>query len=268
MDGILVRIVDTKKQEVAELSGRSADLRSRALDAAPPLDFAGALRGSEVGVIAEVKRRSPGAGEIRPGLDPADLARSYQRHGAAALSVLTDVEYFGGSLDDLRAAREAVQLPILRKDFMIDPVQIHEARAAGADCILLIVRILSDAQLAELHGVALELGMGALVEVHDARELERARRLNAHIVGINNRDLSTFKTDLAVSERLQSELPRDVVTVSESGIRSGAEVARLGRAGLDAVLVGETLLRAEDPGAELSGLVGHPRVSPGASVDE
>jgi len=259
VDDVLVRIVETKKAEVSALRARASELRSRAADTAAPLDFGAALVAPRVRVIAEVKRRSPGAGEIRPGLDPAQLARDYEAHGAAALSVLTDREYFGGSLDDLRAVRGAVDLPILRKDFMIAPVQIHEARAAGADCILLIVRILEDGQMQDLHGQALELGMAALVEVHDGEELERARALGARIVGINNRDLSTFRTDLAVSERLQAELPDDVVTVSESGIRTGDEVARLGRAGLHAILVGETLLRAEDPGLELDKLTAHER---------
>jgi len=256
---ILSRIVATKEVEVAEVRRRVPELRARAVEAAAPRGFASALAGERVRVISEVKRRSPGAGEIRPGLDPAVLATTYEAAGAAALSVLTDAEYFGGSLDDLRTARDAVRLPVLRKDFTIDASQLIEARAAGADAVLLIVRILDDARLRELREQAEALGMDVLVEVHDAEELDRARASGARIIGINNRDLTTFGTDLAVSERLVAELPTDVITVSESGIRSGDEVARLGRAGIHAVLVGETLLRADDPGDAVRGLAAHPR---------
>ncbi|MDT8368025.1 MAG: indole-3-glycerol phosphate synthase TrpC [Longimicrobiales bacterium] len=256
---ILTRIVESKKREVVELRSRAAELRAGAGDASAPRGFAAALVHPSVRVISEVKRRSPGAGAIREGLDPSALARDYASAGAAALSVLTDREYFGGRLEDLGAARDAVALPVLRKDFILDPVQIDEARAAGADAILLIVRILDDSALRELREHAEDLGMDVLVEVHDAEEMERARTSGARVVGINNRDLSTFRTDLAVSERLVEALPTDLVTVSESGIRSGEEVARLGRAGVHAVLVGETLLRAPDPGVALRGLVGHAR---------
>lgn len=256
---ILTRIVATKETEVVEVRARLTELRARSADQEPARGFAGALRRDAVAVISEVKRRSPGAGEIRPDLDPAALASTYETAGASALSVLTDRDYFGGSLDDLRAAREAVSLPALRKDFTIDAAQVVEARAHGADAILLIVRILDDVRLRELREEAEELGMDVLVEVHDAEELERARASGARIIGINNRDLSTFRTDLAVSERLVARLPTDVVTVSESGIRSGDEVARLGRAGIHAVLVGETLLRADDPGEAVRELAGHRR---------
>jgi indole-3-glycerol phosphate synthase len=258
---ILARIVATKKDEVVEVRRRVEELRAKAADRSPARGFGRALQGGEVRVISEVKRRSPGAGEIRPGLDPADLAATYEAAGAAALSVLTDRSYFGGSLADLDAARAAVSLPVLRKDFTIDEVQILEASAAGADAILLIVRILDDAPLRELREAAEALGMDVLVEVHDGEELERARASGARIIGINNRDLTTFRTDLAVSERLVADLPTDVVTVSESGIRSGDEVGRLGRAGIHAVLVGETLLRAEQPGDAVRDLVGHPRTA-------
>lgn len=257
---ILARIVATKRDEIALLEGRAPDLRARAADAPPARDFHGALAAhATVRVIAEVKRRSPGAGEIRPGLDPARLASTYERSGAAALSVLTDRDYFGGSLDDLRAARSAVSLPALRKDFTLDRLQIDEARAAGADAVLLIVRILDDARLADLHGHAVERGLAVLVEVHDAAELERAVDCGARIVGINNRDLSTFRTDLAVTEGLLDRLPAGTVVVSESGIRGGDDVARLGRAGVDAVLVGESILRAPDPGAMVAELAAPPR---------
>lgn len=259
---ILTRIVATKRAEIDALRPRADEFRARALDAPPARDFARALgRHPHVRVIAEVKRRSPGAGDIRPDLDPADLAGRYEARGAAALSVLTDGEYFGGTLDDLRAARSAVAVPVLRKDFTLDPLQIDEARAAGADAVLLIVRILDDARLGDLHAHALERGLAALVEVHDARELERAVACGARVVGINNRDLSTFRTDLAVTEGLLDRLPRGTVVVSESGIRTGGDVERLGRAGVDAVLVGESILRADDPGAQVAALAAAPRAS-------
>jgi len=256
---ILSRIVATKEVEVVEVRRHVSEYRDRALDAESPRPFARALEREDVAVISEVKRRSPGAGEIRPGLDPTGLARSYEAAGAAALSVLTDRKYFGGSLDDLRAARDAVSLPVLRKDFTVDESQVVEARAAGADAVLLIVRILDDVRLRELREAAEDLGMDVLVEVHDAEELDRARTSGARIIGINNRDLTTFATDVGVSERLAAALPPEVITVSESGIRSGNEIERLGRAGLHAVLVGETLLRADDPGAAVRELAGRRR---------
>ena len=207
--------------------------------------------------MAECKRRSPGAGPIRPDLVPADLARSYADAGASALSVLTDADFFGGSLDDLRAARSA-GLPILRKDFTLDTLQVIEARGAGADAVLLIVRILDDDALSRLHTAATALGMSVLVEVHDASELERAVRIGADLVGINNRDLATFTTDLDTTLRLLSDVPDDVVVVSESGIGTRADVERLGGAGVDAILVGESLLSAADPGAAARALCGVP----------
>lgn len=258
---ILTRITETKSAEVERLLfGREDMLRRAASGASAARDFEAALRRSgDVAVIAEVKRRSPGAGEIRPGLVPADMARAYDGAGAAAMSVLTDEEYFGGSLEDLRSVRESVALPVLRKDFTIDVRQVWEGRAAGADAILLIVRILDDETLAALHREVGKLGMAVLVEVHDPEEMERALRIGARIIGINNRDLSTFRTRLEVTFELMPPVPPDVLLVSESGIRSGADVARLGERGVDAVLVGETLLRAEDPAETLATLAGHPR---------
>ena len=217
--------------------------------------------GEVVSVIAEVKRRSPGAGEIRPHLEPGELAAAYEAGGARALSVLTDAQYFGGSLDDLVRAREAVALPTLRKDFLLAEVQVHEARAAGADAILLIVRALDDPSLRGLRELAEELGMSALVEVHDRAELERALESGATVVGINNRDLATFETSIQVTLDLASEVPGDRILVSESGIGSGEEVARLGRGGVDAVLVGGSLLSAREPGRAVTELVSHPRVA-------
>ena len=256
--GILDRIAATKQAEVEALRPRGAELEEAARTAAAPRDFMGALAvPGSVSVIAEVKRRSPGAGVIRPALEPADLAARYHAGGACALSVLTDQDYFGGSLEDLRAARAAVDLPVLRKDFVIDPIQVYEARAAGADAVLLIVRILDDASLSELLRTAEGLGMAAFVEAHDGAELERALAVGARVVGINNRDLSTFATRLEVTLELLDQVPADVVLVSESGIRSGEDVARLGREGVDAVLVGEWLLGHDDPADAVRELSDH-----------
>jgi indole-3-glycerol phosphate synthase len=248
LPGILAKIVRTKLEEVEVLRAGHRELEAAVGEALPLRGFRDALAGNErVALIAECKRRSPGAGDIRPGLDPVELTLGYERAGALALSVLTDRTYFGGSLDDLRAVRERSSLPVLRKDFTIDPLQLLEARAAGADAVLLIVRILSDDALAALHAEASGLGLDVLVEVHDEAELERAVAVGADLVGINNRDLSTFTTDLETTLRLLSDVPDDVVLVSESGIRTVADVERLGEHGVDAVLVGETLLRAERP---------------------
>lgn len=257
---ILDRIVDAKRDEVRRLQPR-ADALDRAARAVPRTrDFEAALRAGEtVRLIAEVKRRSPGAGRIRPDLDPAALARAYEAGGASAVSVLTDGPHFGGSLDDLAAVRAAVALPVLRKDFVIDPLQLLEARAAGADAVLLIVRILDDALLARLHTRALELGMAALVEAHDAEEVERALAAGARILGVNNRDLRTFGTNLDVTFDLVDRVPGDVVLVSESGIGGPADVDRLGGAGVDAVLVGEWLVRRPDPTSAAVSLSGSPR---------
>ena len=264
---ILDRIVETKIREVEELRPREADLRARAADAPPPRDFRRALaEGPSVSLIAEVKRRSPGAGPIRPDLDPADLARAYEGAGASALSVLTDREYFAGSLDDLGRIREAVGVPLLRKDFTLDPLQVVEARAGSADAILLIVRILEDGPLRELRLVAEELGMAALVEAHDEAEVERALTSGARILGVNNRDLTTFETRLETTLDLLEEVPDEVVLVSESGIRTGDDVARLGGHGVDAVLVGEALLRASDPGAAAAAMTGRTKARRGGEA--
>lgn len=258
LPGILAEIVHTKRRELESLRPRATELEASASSSAETRDFAAALgRPGSVSLIAECKRRSPGAGPIRPDLDPAALTRGYESAGAAALSVLTDATYFGGSLDDLGAVRDATTIPILRKDFTLDTLHLLEARVGGADAVLLIVRILDDARLARLHREAVGLGLGVLVEVHDAGELERALAIGARVVGINNRDLATFTTDLATTERLLTSVPDDVVIVSESGIRTRADVERLGRAGVDAILVGESLLVAEDPSTaatELSGV--------------
>src|SRR5690606_33487001 len=187
------------------------------------------------------------------------VAGWYEAAGASAISVLTDGEYFGASLDNLMAVRSRVGVPVLRKDFVLDAVQLWEARAAGADAVLLIVRILDDAALADLLSLSRELGLSALVEVHDERELDRALEAGAEVVGVNNRDLATFRTDLAVTERLAARVPADRILVAESGIRAAADVDRMGAAGADAVLVGESLMRESDPGLAARALVGRPR---------
>lgn len=259
-ENILDRIVEVKHDEVRALGGRARELVSRAKDAPPPRGFAAALRRpSEVRLLAEVKRRSPSAGEIRPGADPAEVARAYEGGGAAALSVLTDRQFFGGELEFLVRVRQQVDIPVLRKDFVVDPLQVHEARAAGADAVLLIVRILSDAQLADLHGLVHELGMDALVEVHTAGEMERALAAGCTLAGVNNRDLATFTTDLGLSIRLAAAVSGDVTLVAESGIRTAADVDRLGAAGFDAILVGESLMRQPDLAAAASALAGRPK---------
>ena len=261
---ILERIVRTKRDEVREAAPRLAEYRDIARQADAPRGFAAALRRpDEVRLLAEVKRRSPSAGDIRAGADPVEVARAYVAGGAAALSVLTDRDYFGGDLQFLRAVRAAVPVPVIRKDFLIDPVQVWEARAAGADAVLLIVRILEQPLLAELHALARELGMDALVEAHTAEELERALDAGAILVGVNNRDLDTFVTDLDLCVRLASRVPPDVTYVGESGIRTADDVDRLGGAGIDAILVGESLMRQPDLQAAASALVGRPR-DPGA----
>ncbi len=245
--GILDRIVAAKADEVAALRRRRADLQRAAADAPPPRPVLGPLGARPtVAVFAEVKRRSPGAGEIDAGLDPVALSGEYEAAGAAAVSVLTDGPWFGGSLADLRAVREARAIPVLRKDFVIDPLQVYEGRAAAADLMLLIARILGPALLADLRAMIHDLGMTALVEVHDEREVESALEAGAGLVGVNNRDLSVFRTDLAVTERLAPYVPREVALISESGIANADDVARVAAAGADAVLVGEALVRSGD----------------------
>lgn len=259
--GILERIVETKKDEVRALRRARGDLRRAAEDAPPPREVLRPLRaGVGIGVFAEIKRRSPGAGDIDPALDPVALSAAYETAGATGVSVLTDGPWFGGSLDDLRAVRAARAIPVLRKDFVIDPLQVYEGRAAGADLMLLIVRILDRALLAELRAMIHDLGMTALVEVHDEWEVEGALEAEAALVGVNNRDLTVFRTDLAVTERLAPYLPGQVVLMSESGIGDADDVARVAAAGADAVLVGEALVRSRDPERLLAGMAAVPRV--------
>jgi indole-3-glycerol phosphate synthase/phosphoribosylanthranilate isomerase len=256
---ILDEIFAHKRTELAERKQARplAGIQAEAKHAAPPRDFVAALKGdrSRPALIAEVKRASPSRGLLAPDFDPLHLARTYQQNGAAAISVLTDEHFFQGHLDHLKAIREKVDLPILRKDFVFDPYQVYETRAASADAVLLIVAMLSDEGLHSLYGLTRELGMTALVEVHDEAELARALRLKPRLVGVNNRDLHTFKVDIETSARLRLLIPSDVTLVAESGIHTAADVARLARIGVDAMLVGESLIVAEDTGAKMRELV-------------
>ena len=221
-----------------------------------PRDFEAALRQPGISLIAEVKRASPSKGLLRPDLDPGALAREYELGGAAAVSVLTDEHFFQGSLDHLRAVRQNVNLPVLRKDFILDPYQVYQARAAGADAILLIVAALSGDALQSLHRLAAELSMAVLIEVRTAAELTRALKVGPRIVGINNRDLHTFGVDLETTARLRPLVPAEVTLVSESGVHCRADVARLESFGADAILVGEALVRAQNVGVKIRELMG------------
>lgn len=248
---VLDEIIATTRAQIAAIPAATrAELEAMVSkpDLAPVRDFAAALTPptGSLGLIAEIKRRSPSKGDLAPDLDPAVLAGEYATGGATALSVLTDRPYFGGSLEDLVAARAAVGVPVLRKDFMVDPVQLAKARLVGADAVLLIVAVLDDELLADLHTRALELGLHVLVEVHDDAELDRALAIEPSIVGINARDLGDFSEDLGLNERLASHVPDGVVRVAESAIRSRDDAERMAAAGFDALLVGEALVRADD----------------------
>ena len=261
MPDILAQILEEKRRELAErrASVGEDELSDRAMAVPPPRDFAGALRrkpGEPIRLIAEYKRASPSKGPIRDDLSPEAVAGIYESAGASAVSVLTDKPFFSGSLDDLASVRSAVRLPVLRKDFVLDAYQLLEARAAGADAILLIVAALSDEELAALHARAIAMGMTALVEVHSGEELERALAVRPALVGVNNRDLRTFDVDLEITIRLRLAIPAGVVVVGESGIRSRADAVRLEAAGVDAILVGESLMRRPDPGEGVRELLG------------
>jgi indole-3-glycerol phosphate synthase len=247
MSGVLAEIVGTKQAEVDALAGRRTDLEAAVADAPPVRDFAAALTGDRIRVIAEIKRRSPSKGDLAPDLDPVVTARAYEAGGAACLSVLTDGPYFGGSSADLVAARGATSIPVLRKDFTVDPLQIDEARAMGADAVLLIVAALDDTRLRGLHEHARGRGLAVLVEVHDRAELDRALAIEPHIVGVNARDLATFREDLSTGEQMIATIPSGTIAVAESAIRGVDDVHRMAAAGFDAVLVGEALVRADDP---------------------
>lgn len=257
---ILQTILHTKQEEIALRSAKRS-LSQLAVDAAsadPVRGFVHAMRQrvaqGEPAVIAEIKKASPSKGVIRANFDPVAIAQSYERGGAACLSVLTDVLYFQGHESYLQAARAACQLPVIRKDFIVDRYQVYEARAIGADCILLIVAALTDAQMKDLYALTTDLGMDALIEVHDKDELERALRLNAPLVGINNRNLRTFATSLDTTLSLLADVPDDVLLVTESGIHTQADIRLMREHGVHAFLVGEAFMRADDPGAELNKL--------------
>ncbi len=250
---ILDEIVANKRAEVAEQKQRVslAEMRIRAEAMPAARYFVGALVRENVALIAEIKRASPSRGELNAQVDPVRLAQTYAANGASAISVLTDRKYFNGTPDDLRIVRDAVRVPVLRKDFIVDEYQVYESRALQADAILLIVRILSDAQLSNYLALAQSLGMSALVEVHEERELERALAVEARLIGINNRNLADFTVDLATTERLAPRIPKDKIVVAESGVFTRADVERVARAGAHVVLVGEALMRAADVGAKV-----------------
>ena len=261
-DTVLDRILDRKVEELASRRQRlpEAEMRARAADLHfAPRDMVEALRGAYISLIAEVKRASPSKGMLTRDFAPVMTAATYAQNNASAISVLTDEDFFLGSLAYLTAIRCAVDLPLLRKDFVIDAYQVYEGRAAGADAILLIVAALSDTQLADLYALTIELGMTALVEVHDEWEMERALRLGADLIGINNRDLKTFDVDLATTGRLAEMAEDDVVLVAESGIHTAADVRAMGRFGASAVLVGESLMKAADTVALTRELSRQPR---------
>ena len=260
MTDILARILAAKAKEVAAAKARTplSLLEEDARGQPPPRDFAGALRAriaaGAPAVVAEIKKASPSRGVLRPVYDPSAIARRYEAGGAACLSVLTDREYFQGAPEHLREARAACSLPVLRKDFIVDEYQVAEARALGADCILLIVAALDDGELAALEARATAFGMAVLAEVHDAQELERALRLATPLIGVNNRDLKSFEVRLDTTLELLPRVPPGRVVVAESGILGPADVARLRAAGVQAFLVGEAFMRAADPGAALQQL--------------
>lgn len=260
MSDILNQIVEVKRQEIAaalkkkSLAAMRADAESRVLTR----DFVGAMRAKiaagQAAVIAEIKKASPSKGVLRTDFEPADIAQSYAENGAACLSVLTDRQFFQGQPDYLKQARASCELPVLRKDFMVDPYQIYESRAMGADCILLIAACLEDGQMAELEAIARSLDMAVLVEVHDAAELDRALKLKTPLVGINNRNLRTFEVTLETTLSLRDRVPSDRLLVTESGILGRADVQRMREAGVNAFLVGEAFMRAPDPGVALAEL--------------
>ncbi len=262
MTDILDKIVAVKREEVAAAIRRKslelvqADAESRVLTR----DFVGALRSKiaagQPAVIAEVKKASPSKGVLRADFIPADIAQSYAEHGAACLSVLTDVQFFQGSVDYLKQARASCQLPVLRKDFIVDAYQVYESRVMGADAILLIAACLDDAQMTAFEAIARSLDMAVLVEVHDAAELARALKLKTPLIGINNRNLKTFEVSLDTTLTLMRDVPADRLLVTESGIHTREDVLRMGAAGINAFLVGEAFMRAPDPGVALADLFG------------
>ena len=260
MTDLLSKILESKRSEIAAAKALKTieDVQKEAKSASPARNFIAAIRdkigSQQSAVIAEIKRASPSRGLLRERFDPAEIAKSYERSGAACLSVLTDQPYFQGSSEHLTAARAACALPVLRKDFILDPYQVYESRAIGADCILLIASAMQHEQMLALEALAQELKMAVLVEIHDARELVMALALDTPLIGINNRNLRTFETRIEVTLDLIDEIPRDRIVVTESGILSRDQVAMMRRNGVNSFLVGEALMRADDPGSELAKL--------------
>jgi indole-3-glycerol phosphate synthase len=258
MPSYLADILAAHRARAVGDARRAEDVLEEAAASAPPRDFAAGLHGTGLACIAEIKRRSPSKGDLDTGLQPDLIAKEYAQGGAACLSVLTDAEFFGGSPEDLAAARRASGLPVLRKDFTVQEADVADARRMGADAVLLIVAALSDDELRRFSARADQLGLAALVEVHDADELARALHAGARIVGVNQRDLRTFAVDHDRACALAAGIPPGVLAVAESGIRDGEDARRLAEAGYDAILVGESLVRASDRGAALRELTGHP----------
>jgi len=254
MDDVLRRIVAVKHEEIAALRQQAAQLQHLASQGDAPRGFARALQTKRPAVIAEVKKASPSKGVLRDPFDPAAIALSYAEHGAACLSVLTDERFFQGSRRNLELARAACELPVIRKDFIVDELQVIEARAMGADAIMLIVACLDDVQLRDLEACAMDLGMDVLVESHDAAELDRSLRLRTPLIGINNRNLRTFEVSLDVTLGLRERIPTDRLLITESGILDPADVRRMRDHDVHAFLVGEAFMRAPDPGAALATL--------------
>ena len=259
MPTILDKIVATKRREIEQAKAETpqAALCERLPEAPPVRDFLAALSGRRaISLIAEVKKASPSKGVIREDFDPLQIARTYQAHGAACISVLTDRQYFQGSLEYLSRIRGQVELPLLRKDFIIDPYQVVQARSAGADAVLLIAECLADPLLGQLHDAIVELGMTPLVELYDPENLSRVLNVGARLIGVNNRNLHTFEVDLEHTLRLRQQIPADRLVVGESGIRTREDVLRLESAGVEAMLVGESLMAREDVGAAVDELLG------------
>ena len=255
---ILEKIITTKREEIANARSRMplAELQARLSDAPPVRDFFAPLNeGTSIRLIAEVKKASPSAGTIRADFDPVQIAQIYEQHGAACISVLTDVSYFQGSLQNLQLVRAAVSNPVLRKDFIIDSYQLLEARVEGADAVLLIAECLDDCQLRKLYGEAIELGMTPLIELYEADNLARVLETGTNLIGVNNRNLHTFDVDLERTLQLRKEIPDECVVVGESGIKTRADVLRLEQGGVDAILVGESLIREKDIGSAVDELI-------------